>query len=263
MKIFQFIAMNLQKGLNALATANKAPIAFSVKDMYDYIEPSTSPTKICGIVTYSSEDILPISGLDILTAPATVTFTCVKEMAYEVSSFIEAYVQQQKGVAVKIGEYTGIPTFSTPTRSDIIMVGQLGEAIEVSFMCSYVLIKNGILANQVNVSIDGKALGITSFEIGKTRSCPASNQQNNETVRSSAQTQTIGFTFTAVLTESFDFLTQEILAMEFLSKTHTLVIGGLGEDKSYSVLMQSGTVQGQMGGALMVNMEFIIAKEDE
>lgn len=262
MKIFQYIAMHLQKGLNELSKTHGNYIEFSVRDMYDYIEPSSKTmTRISGIVSYSSEDILPIQGLDVLNANATVTFTCCKEMAYEVSDYIELYSQEQKGKTVKLNGYSAIPTFSTPTRSEIYMAGEIGEAIDVSFACSYVLVKNAILANQVTFNIDGKSVGCTSFEIGKTRTCPSDNQENNETVRAEAQTQTLAFTINAVLTDEFNFLMDEIKSLGLLAKTHTLSIDGMGESVAYKVILSSGTIQGQAGGALVVNLLFVLAKE--
>lgn len=263
MKIYQHLAKAIENGLNdvvILANPQNPCLVFSVKDMYDKIEQSDKKSKIAGVVSYKSKDILPIAGLDIYIAPASVSLVCAKEWADTVVEVIEMMSQAAKGKTQTIGEYAAIPTYSTPTRSEIGLVGQLAEAMSISFDCSWVLIKNGILANQVKVSIDNKALTLTSFEFSKTRSCPSDNQENSEIVKSEAQTQSLGFNFSAILTSDFADLIDEIMTQNRLKQTHTLSVEGLTDTYyTYNALMTSGNITGQMGGAVASTMAFTIA----
>lgn len=260
MKLYELIAQQIEQDINKVSP--DSPLYLKVDVDYAYMPPDERPEKIVpGILSFSPEDILPVSGVNILTLNADVSFVCAKEDAAEVRALCEAYIEKNNGNVTQISEYVAMPTFSTVTpSSEVIMAGQLGESEAVSFYLSYVLIKDGYAANGVAFKLDGKPFSVTSFDINKTRTAQSDNIYNNETLKSSAETQAIAFQFAAILTKDFSDITVEILSSERLASTHTLDMT-LGDNSfSYTVLMQSGSILGEIGGLVNAQFAFVIAR---
>ena len=269
MKIYELIANRIQKQLNA-KRGEDSPVIFSLKAMYDetqFLFPNPDGLEVVsGELSFASDDIVPLSGLNILTVGGNVSFVVTKENACEVSDVIGAFIAADNGNVTTIGEYVVIPTYTTPNRSSIFLSGQKSESIAVSFYLTYALVKNGYAANDVKITLDSnedgtpKPIVVTEFSVAKTKTIPTDNVWNDEMLKGNPQTQTIAFEFAVILTTDFEDVIDEIMSETDLAATHTLGIT-IGESTySYSVALASGMITGVVGGVLNARLSFTIVR---
>ena len=253
-QIYELLAQKLEKDLNTYSDFTK----FTVKASYNEQEPSKELSTINGVLTFSTNDVAPIEGLDVYTLPAVVSFVCKKEYANEVMAIVTKYIADVRGLIQPVGEYFTAPTYSTPNQSELTMAGQIGESIKISMYIDYTVFKDVLFTNDMTVEVDGVRLLFNEFGIGKQKVCDTDNVQNNSMTETIPIAQTLTFEFKCFLTSSSQFLLNEMLGFNTLTTTHTLTLTIGGKTFSYTVLM-NGEVTGAVGGAMYCSITFLIA----
>ncbi len=255
-KIYELLAKKLENDINTYSDFTK----FTVKVSYNYQEPSKELSTINGVMNFANSDVAPIEDLDAYTFPAVVSFVCLKEHANEVMAILTEYIKDEKGKVQDIGEYYSLPTFSTPSQSDVIMAGQKGESIKVTVHIEYLVLKNILVSNDMTVEIDGVALVYDRFGITKAKSCDEDNLENNETLQSVALTQGLAFTFNCFVPITLlTSLVDEILSLGKLKTEHTLTLTIKSFTYEYKVTMSNSEITGVKGGAMYASLTFSIA----
>lgn len=261
MKIYDEIAQYIQDGLNEKASGS--PLTFHLRTDHNYIEPvKRDALTIQGILSFTPQDIMPIQGLDLMTVSCSVDFVCPKELVDEAMALCLAFVQEDRGEVITLGEYVALATYTTPERGGVDMVGEIGEAQSITFFPTVQLIKDGYMANNVGISIDDQLVDATSWEIGKTRTVPTDNQANSQALRGNAQTQAIAISlsFIATRTRTMNNLIDEIMSSEQLNVTHEIFITGLFAGRRYKVVMTTGAISGQAGGLVYITAAFTLSR---
>ena len=175
-------------------------------------------------------------------------------------AILTEYIKDEKGKVQDIGEYYSLPTFSTPSQSDIVMAGQKGESIKVTVYIEYLVLKNILVSNDMTVAIDGVALVYDRFGITKAKSCDEDNLENNETLQSVALTQGLAFTFNCFVPITLlTSLVDEILSLGKLKTGHTLTLTIKSFTYEYKVTMSNSEITGVKGGAMYASLTFSIA----
>lgn len=262
MKIYDEIAQYIQGGLNTKAA--DSPLTFHLRTDHNYIEPvKRDALTIQGILSFTPQDIMPIQGLDLMTVSCSVDFVCPKELVDEAMALCLAFVQEGRGEVFPLGEYAALATYTTPERGGVDMVGEIGEAQSITFFPTIQLIKNGYMANNASIAIDGQAVYATSWEIGKTRTVPTDNQANSETLKGNAQTQAIAISlsFIATKTNTMNALMSEIMSLEMLNETHNITFTGLTNSaQTFKTVLTTGAISGQAGGLVYITAAFTISR---
>lgn len=266
MKIYDEIASYIEAGLNALAA--DSPVQFDLRVDYNYIEPTASPkaaTTVSGLLSFTAQDLEPVQGADFLIASASVDFVCSKELASEAIAICEAFTRQNRGEAFELGDYVAVATYSFPPDvGDVQLVGEIGEGVSITFFLTYNLIKNGYVANNLVLTIDGTAVYSTSFEIAKTRTVPTDNQANSEVLQGNAQAQAIVLTtsFVATTAPPIQSLMTEIMSVSELNATHEVGVqfsAALGAT-TYKTVLSTGSISAVAGGLVYINAIFTISR---
>ncbi len=255
-QIYDLLAKRLENDINKYSEITK----FTVKTSYNYQEPSEDLSTINGVMNFANSDIAPIEDLDAYTLPAVVSFVCLKEYANEVMAILTAYIKDEKGKVQDIGEYYSLSTFSTPSQSDVIMAGQIGESIKVTVYIEYLVLKNILVSNDMTVKIDGETLVYDRFGITKAKSSDEDNIENNETLQSVPLSQGLAFMFNCFVPVSLlSTLVDETLSLGKLQTEHTLTLTIKSFTYEYKVIMSNSEMSGVKGGAMYASFTFSIA----
>lgn len=250
------IARYIQDGLNSTSEVYE----FSLRTIYDEQAPE-NPNVISGTLAYTPSDIIPIANISVMTLNGSVDFVCKKDVAAEIVAVIQSWLETQKGVVSTIGNYSCMPSYETPTRSNIGLVGQLGESVTVSFFGSWVMVEGGILENSCPVLLDDIQLPVLTSSLAKVKNVLSDNKANVPVLQGQAVTQSLAFEYTAYLTSAFSGLISEIMAVDTdsLQQTHTLSVT-IGENvQEYTVVLSSGQITGAAGGVKMCQISFVLA----
>ncbi len=255
-EIYELIAQQVENGLNAISTVVK----FDLKTSYNVQKPQISKNtkEIYGIISFSNNDIEPIENIENYTFPAAISFYCVKELGNEVQAIINAYIASNKGIIQAIGDYTTIPTYSTCSTSGIFLLGQDGEALQITFFAEYPVFSGVLCANQITYTLDGVPLPIVKYDTGKSKATNSDNIENTTALSNVPITQSIAFSFIIYITTSLKFILQEIYSTGDLSTTHTLVANVDGTEYTYIVTMPNGAVTGIAGNVITASVNFAI-----
>lgn len=255
--IYELIAQSIQNGLNEVSNYAQ----FSLKTSYNVQMPQLSkqPTTIFGVVKFTNNNVAPLTNLESYTLPAAISVFCAKELANEITATINQYIALNKGIIQTVGEYSAIPTYTTPSCSDIELMGKLGEAIRITFYAEYQVFSGLIFTNQVTYTLDGSPIVFDQFGTGKTKATNNDNLENTTTLTSVPITQSIAFSFNCFITTGISFILDEIFSIGELSTTHTLVANVNGTQNTYTVTLVNGEIKGVMGGALVGSLNFAIA----
>lgn len=254
-EIYELIAQSVESGLNQISTIVK----FDLKTSYNVQMPQIKgqPNTIYGVMNFTNNNVAPIENLEVYTLPASISFFCAKEWGNEVQAIINAYIAANKGLLQTIGEYTAVPTFSTPSAS-AVMLGQEGEALRITFYAEYPVFSGLLYTNQITYTLDGAAVVFDQFGTGKSKATNSDNIENTTALSNVPITQSIAFSFNCFITTSLDFILQEIYSTGDLTTTHTLVANVNGTEYTYTVVLVNGEIKGVMGGALVASLNFAI-----
>lgn len=255
--IYEQIALLIQNGLNAASDV----FEFSIKTMYNEQRPD-NPNIYVGTLSYTSADIIPLAGINVLELNGSVSFVVKKEQAAEINAVLQGWLESQKGVVSQIGSYTCIPTYETTSRGSVDLTGQTGETITLSFFAKWQLVEGALLMNNSVTTLDGATLPVLSKKIAKVKNAPSDNQAGSAVLQAQTETQSLAFEYTAFLTSTFNNILSEIMNIDVtaLQQVHTLneQIGTI--NNTYNVVMQNGTIVGEIGGVFMVQLYFIISR---
>lgn len=255
--LYEQIAQNIQDGLNATSEV----FEFSVKTMYNEQRPD-NPNIYVGTLSYTPADIVPIAGVNVLVLNGSVSFIVKKERAAEINAVLQSWLGSQQGVVSAIGQYSCIPAYETTSRGNIDLTGQMGETISISFFATWTLVQNAVLTNETTTILDGETLPVLTKSIAKQKNAPSDNQANNPILQAEATTQALAFEYTAYLTNDYADLIDEILSVDdtSLEKRHTLTETIGNTTKTYIVIMTVGTIAGNAGGVMTVQLSFVVAR---
>ncbi len=258
-QIYEALAVNLQDGLNAISRYLK----FEIKTSYNYQEPSKEMSVIKGVMNFSNNDVAPVENLDAYTIPAIVSFTCVKEYANEVKAILMKYVADIRGQIQSAGDYLTVGTYTTPSESEIQMIGQIGEGMKITMFIEYTAYKGLLITNGMTVRLDGEQLLFNEFGISKQKACDSDSLDNYQTVQSIPLVQALTFSFNAFILSSMTALLEDILSLVKLETKHNLSITINGKTGEYKVIMTDAEVKGVVGGAMYAALTFAVSESEE
>lgn len=265
MKIYNNIAKYIENRLNDLT--GESPVRFNLQVAYNYIMPEEKPKDpltVAGTLSFSTSDVMPVQGLDLFVPSAAVTFNCKKSLVNEVLAIVGDFIDEDRGEVLTLGDYVVIPSYTMPERSDLSLIGEIGEGEAVSFYLTYTMIKNGYTANNIKLTIDGAAVYATSFQLAKTRTVPSDNQANSEILQGNAQAQSIVLSaeFIATSDTAITGLIGEIMSEEQLSATHNVSVqmGGSATATTYKTVLSTGSISAQAGGLVYLSTVFAISR---
>lgn len=255
--LYEQIAKNIQDGLNATSEV----FEFSVKTMYNEQRPD-NPNIYVGTLSYTPADIIPIAGVNVLELNGSVSFIVKKEQAAEINAVLQSWLGSQQGVVSAIGQYSCIPAYETTSRGNIDLTGQMGETISLSFFATWTLVQNAVLTNETTTVLDGETLPVLTKSIAKQKNTPSDNQAGSAFLQGEPTTQGLAFEYTAYLTDSFSDLLAEIMETDItsLEKRHTLTETIGGSSQTYTVSLETGTIAGNAGGVMTVQLSFVVAR---
>lgn len=255
-QIYQLLAKKLQDDLNTYSKYTK----FTVKTSYNYQEPSKDLSTINGVMNFANNNIAPIQDLDAYTFPGVVSFVCKKEYANEVMGILTKHINDTKGAVLLVGDYYAQPTYSTPSQSDVVMAGQIGEAIKITMYIEYLVLKDILVSNDLSVSIDGVPLIFDRFAINKQKSASEDSVENNETLQSIVRTQALNFEFNSFVPVNLLLsLVDEVLSLKKLKTEHTLSLTIKSFTYEYKVILINSVLLGTRGGVMLATLNFSIA----
>ncbi|MDE6605117.1 MAG: hypothetical protein K2K85_03735 [Clostridia bacterium] len=255
-QIYELLSRELESDLNAISEIVK----FSVKPSFNYQEPSKSSSVINGVMNFATNNVAPIENLEAYTLPSIVSFVCVKEYSNEIMAILTKYIADNKGKALTLGDYFAIPTYSTPSQSELQMVGQLGESIKITMYIEYAVYKEILFTNDIKATIDGNVFFINEFGISKQKACDSDSVENNQTLQSIVTSQSLTFTFNAFISSNAMDIFDEILSLEQLAKEHTLILS-LKDNTTYKykVVLNNSQINGVIGGAVYCSLTFSVS----
>lgn len=260
MKIRELLAKNLSETLSNI----NSMYDFDIKTIYNQQEPTIPRQKqiLTGVMSFTGDEVSP-SDLKAYTMPAMVSIYCVKELANEVVATINALIDSERGKVIDLGEiddesYFALPTYSTPDPSELSMIGQMGESVQVSFFVSYVVYAGLVTTNDISIELDGQSLVFTSFNIAKEKGTNEDNIANNTILESIPQSQAISYSIVAYLSNSHSELVKEIMTKDYLKTKHTLKVNIIGVETEYNVIIKSGNLSGIVGGLVQAQIIFNI-----
>lgn len=254
-EIYQLLAKKLENDINTYSKVTK----FTVKTSYNYQEPSKELSTINGVMNFSTNNVAPIENLEVYTLPAIVSFYCEKSYANEVMAILTKYIADIRGLIQPVGEYFTVPTYSTPSQSEISMVGQVGESIKITMYIEYTVYKELLFTNDVIAKIDNVQLLIDEIAISKQKSCENDNVENQETLETIPLAQDITFECNGFISPNTQFLLDEMLSLTGLKKQHSLTLTISGKTYPYTVVLSHGVSKGKVGGAMYYSLTFSVA----
>lgn len=254
-QIHELLAKKLQDDLNTYSKFTK----FSIKSSYNVQEPSEKLSTIHATMIFGNNKVAPIKNVEAYTLPAVVSFYCGKDYANEVMSILARYIQDIKGVIQTVGDYLSLPTYSTPSQSDITLLGEVGESVKVTMYVDYTVFDKLLFTNDITITLDGNQLVFNELSLTKVKGAPSDNVNNNQTLQSVPESQSLSFNFNCFLTPSAGAIFDEIMTLGDLDNQHTLVLDIKGKKYEYTVILSNGTIMGNVGGALYSTLMFSLA----
>lgn len=200
------------------------------------------PTDVLnGVLIEQSSTPVPLAGLNSILLMQSLTVVIPVNMAarrligkrsggidYAMKS-LNAFVQRCAGLTGTISDDDGKSfsyalSVSTPMVGTEDYYGEIGKAVPVNMQVSWQFIENGVLANDVTITLDGTPVVLMDGAIVRTRTGDVSNVDGSEEMQTAITQQ--GLTFRIVMPlkrgDVSSVLKRDMLTGN-LGKTYTLV----------------------------------------
>lgn len=200
------------------------------------------PTNVLnGVLIEQSSTPVPLAGLNSILLMQSLTVVIPVNMAarrligkrsggidYAMKS-LNAFVQRCAGLTGTISDEDGKSfsyalSVSTPMVGSEDYYGEIGKAVPVTMQVSWQFIENGVLANDVTITLDGTPVVLMDGAIVRTRTGDVSNVDGSEEMQTAITQQ--GLTFRIVMPlkrgDVSSVLKRDMLTGN-LGKTYTLV----------------------------------------
>lgn len=182
---------------------------------------------------------------------------------------LNAFVQSCAGLTGTISDEDGKSfsyalSVSTPMVGSEDYYGEVGKAVPVTLQVSWQFIENGVLANDVRITLNGTPVVLMDGAIVRTRTGDVSNVDGSEEMQTAITQQ--GLTFTLILPyksgDISQILMQDMLTGK-LKKTYTLSYSDKVLNHSWTVVSRSITssLTAQKGISIVAVFEIAYNKE--
>lgn len=156
---------------------------------------------VCGIFKMMPMSITPVQGLFLASANASVEIAADKRSLALVRSTIDSLAENNSGQTTAMQDEQGNTYIVTATYSTAYVglekpaPNNIGTVIPVNMTVQYMVIQNGVSANDVRMYIDGHPVFVTQFSVSNQRVADSYTLQESQTA--AVVTQSV---------RSFDFI---------------------------------------------------------
>lgn len=282
-KVQKFVEL-VETQLNDLAAADGADFTFKIYpnegEYYDAVQVSQRelPKNIVfGVMSFMPTQTIPLQNLGIFNVSAYVEVLAPVTKGEDsndddyghcnaVANIVQNYYAQQTGATATLTDdegdtYASIFACNTPSTGTEI-TGRFGRAVPLTIMVSWQLIENGVLYNDINITIDGEGAVCTDFSFENVITPQTDNVDNSQYLKSYPQSQTLAISMImpyrntalckALVTQIFD---------NSLQTAHTVsYTDGKIAPQALSMIAVNIKMSGQPGLNCVIQATFMLAR---
>lgn len=234
---------------------------------------------VFGVLTFMPTTTIPLQNLGIYNVSALLEILApvtrgasANDDDYghinSVANIIQTYYAQQTGATGTLTDsempantYKYIFSCNTP-QTGTEVTGQFGRAVPLSLMISWQLIENGVLFNDIKITIDGLAAAVTDFSFENVITPQTDNIDNNAYLRSYAQSQSL--IISVIMPYTNTVTCKELITSIFdntLAKTYQVKYSdGYITDQTNRMVAANIKMSGQPGLNCVIQATFVLSR---
>ena len=274
----------VQTQLNELAAEANADFTFKIYpnegEYYDAVQNNQRELPkgiVFGVMSFMPTSTIPLQNLGIFNVSAYVEILAPVTRGAQsndddyghinaVANIVQNYYARQTGATGTLTDadnkaYAYIFACNTPTTGAEV-TGRFGRAVPLTIMVSWQLIEDGVLYNDIDITIDGEGAVCTDFSFENVVTPQTDNINNNAYLQSYAQSQALAIS--VIMPYRNTALCKALVTQIFnnsLATTHTVVYhDGYITDKTLSMIAVNVKMSGQPGLNCAIQATFMLSR---
>lgn len=242
---------------------------------------------VYGTLYIEPSNLAPIKGLTVLTIRATLEVLCEirrkptsPDVTFEeidtIRSILDAFAQEHNGTVFSSDSYPSedseasektysiVPSFSPAICGDVEeIVSEFGEVIPVYLSILFTAVEDGVLSNDVEISIDGNPIYFESATISRVKVVDQFTYGKGAPMKASVTQHGFGIDIVSpLLSDKLGaIIMSEILDGSF-NRTHTVTVTKGDTTKSYTCIFGNSSLSLQPGKNVGATLSLVEARDD-